>query len=128
MVDSVFLLDTSTLLWALADPERLSKRAGAALRAGPLVLSVASYWEVVIKARRGLLNVADPVTWWTRATDLLGARVLSIRPAHISALCALPDLHKDPFDRILVAQASAEALVLITSDSQIRSHPVKTLW
>jgi len=128
LVDGPYLLDTSTLIWALSDPERLSSPARAALGLGPLVLSVASYWEIVIKARKGLLKVADPVSWWARATTLLGGTVLSIRAGHISALRGLPELHKDPFDRILIAQATAEGLCLVTGDDQVRQYMVRTLW
>jgi PIN domain nuclease of toxin-antitoxin system len=73
---------------------------------GKPVLSIASYWEVVIKTRKGLLPISDPVSWWTRALQLLGAQVLPIWATHITALAALPDLHRDPFDRILIAQPS----------------------
>jgi PIN domain nuclease of toxin-antitoxin system len=59
------------LIWAVASPDRLSGRARKALNAGPLVLSVVSYWEIVIKAHKGMLKVADPVNWWSRATALL---------------------------------------------------------
>jgi PIN domain nuclease of toxin-antitoxin system len=71
------------------------------------VVSVASYWEVVIKTQKGLLTIGDVATWWRRATELTAARVLPIRPSHVTALAALPTLHKDPFDRILIAQAIA---------------------
>jgi PIN domain nuclease of toxin-antitoxin system len=98
------------------------------MAAPPLVLSVVSYWEVVIKARKGLLTVADPVNWWSRATSLLGGDILSIRAAHISALAGLPDLHKDPFDRMLVAQAATEGLVLLGSDDQIRQYSIRMVW
>ena len=128
MVEGPYLLDTSTLIWALASPERLSRPARKAVMTGPVVLSVASYWEVVIKARRGLVTVADPVSWWERATGLLAAAVLSIRTGHVSALHGLPELHKDPFDRILIAQAQAEGLALVTSDDLVRRYAVKTLW
>ena len=92
------------------------------------MLSVVCYWEVVIKVRTRLLSISDPVVWWSRATDALGGSILSIRAAHISALSALPDLHRDPFDRILLAQAVAEGLALVTSDEQIRRYAVKTIW
>ena len=128
MVEGPYLLDTSVIIWALADPERLSAAARQALRAGPRVLSVACYWEVVIKSQKGLLKISDPVNWWKRAGELLGGSILSIRSAHISALAAIPDLHKDPFDRMLIAQAAAEGLTLVTSDEQIRRYSVKTLW
>jgi PIN domain nuclease of toxin-antitoxin system len=92
------------------------------------VLSVVCYWEVVIKVRKVLLAISDPVMWRSRAIDALGGSVLSIRAAHISALSALPDLHRDPFDRILIAQAAAEGFTLVTSDEQIRRYAVKTIW
>lgn len=126
--ESAHLLDTSTLLWALGEPERLSARAGRLVEAGENVLSVASYWEVVIKAQKGLLSISDLGTWWRRATELTAARVLNIRASHITALAALPMLHKDPFDRILVAQAKAEGLALVTNDGSIGAYPIRTLW
>ena len=128
MVTGPYLLDTSALIWAVASPDRLSGKARKALNAGPLVLSVVSYWEVVIKARKGLLAVADPVNWWSRATALLGGHILSIRVAHISALAGLPEIHKDPFDRMLIAQAAAEGVALVASDDQIRRYAVKVVW
>jgi len=122
------LVDTSTLIWVLADSKRLSAKARKALHAGPLVLSVISFWEIVLKAQKGSLDIADPVHWWSRATDLSGGVILSIRPAHISVLAGLPPIHKDPFDRLLVAQAVSEGLVIITSDEKVCDYPVKTLW
>jgi PIN domain nuclease of toxin-antitoxin system len=125
---SVHLLDTSTLLWALAEPERLSTRARRLVEAGENVVSVASYWEVVIKAQKGLLSISDLATWWRQATEHTSARVLHIRPAHITALAALPMLHKDPFDRLLIAQAKAEGLGLVTNDGPIGEYPIQTIW
>ena len=122
------LLDTSTLLWALGSPERLSTRARRLVDAGENVVSVASYWEVVVKTQKGLLTIADLPTWWRRATDLVAARILPVRATHVTALAALPMLHKDPFDRILVAQAVAEGLECLTNDGPISSYPVQTIW
>jgi PIN domain nuclease of toxin-antitoxin system len=122
------LLDTSTLLWALAQPERLSVKARRHVQSGENVVSVASYWEAVIKTQKGLLSISDLATWWRRATELTSARVLNIRATHITALAGLPMLHKDPFDRILIAQAKAEGLVLVTSDGSIGEYPIQTIW
>ena len=126
--ESAHLLDTSTLLWALGEPERLSPRARRLIEAGGNILSVGSYWEVVIKTQKGLLSISDLPTWWRQATELTAARLLPIRPSHITALAALPLLHKDPFDRILVAQAKAEGLALVTSDGSIREYPIQAIW
>lgn len=127
MSEGPFLLDTSTVLWALGAPERLSTTARKALK-GPLVLSVVSFWEIVIKAQKSLLQVGDPVHWWSRAIDLLGASALSVRASHISMLAGLPGIHRDPFDRLLVAQALQERLTLVTSDQTVRLYPLRTLW
>jgi PIN domain nuclease of toxin-antitoxin system len=128
VVAGPYLADTSVLICAIASPDRLSARARKALGTGPLVLSVVSYWEVVIKVRKGFLQLADPVNWWARLTALLGGEILSIRPAHISALAGLPEIHRDSFDRMLIAQAAAEGLALITNDEQIGRYPVKIVW
>lgn len=126
--ESAHLLDSSTLLWAPGEPERLSSKARRLVEAGEDVVSVASYWEVVIKTQKGLLIISDLAAWWRRATELTSARILHIRPSHITALAALPMLHKDPFDRILVAQAKAEGLTLVTNDRPIGEYPVQTVW
>ncbi len=122
------LPDTSTLLWALGTPERLSPRARRRVDAGENIISVASYWEVVIKAQKGLLTIVDLASWWRRATELLAARVLPIRASHVTALAALPMLHKDPFDRILIAQAIAEGVDFVTNDEPIGEYAVRTVW
>jgi PIN domain nuclease of toxin-antitoxin system len=128
VIDGPYLLDTSTLIWALVSPEKLSSKARKALSTGPLVLSVVSYWEVVIKSQKGLLKIADPVNWWSRAIEILGGEILAIRTGHISVLAGLPDIHKDPFDRMLIAQASAESLVLLASDELFGQYPGKVVW
>ena len=84
--------------------------------------------KTVIKTQKGLLTIADLATWWRRATELTAAHVLPIRPSHVTALSALPLLHTDPFDRILIAQAVAEGLDFVTNDAPISEYPVKTLW
>jgi PIN domain nuclease of toxin-antitoxin system len=124
----VTLLDTSTLLWTVGAPEKLSFSAHAAISTGGLWLSVASYWEIVIKARKGLLEIPDPVSWWNRAAQLLGADVLPIRASHVGAVARLPEIHRDPFDRILVAQAIAEGAPLVTNDDRIAAYPVRVIW
>jgi len=113
------LLDTNALLIALSDPDRLPARVRKALLAGPNFLSSVSYWEVLIKAMKGNLNVGDPRAWWRDALDQLAATPLALRPNHVAELYTLPALHKDPFDRILIAQAMAEGLSLVTINSEM---------
>ena len=125
VVRSAHLLDTSTLLWALGEPERLSAKARRVVEAGENVVSVASYWEVVIKVQKGLLSIGDLAAWWRRATELTSARILHIRPSHITELAALPILHKHPFDRILIAQARGRPLALSRATGRSASIPFR---
>ena len=82
----------------------------------------------MLKRRKPGLLVADPLAWWEKYVVRSGIRVLAIRTRHIVSLAGLPDLHKDPFDRILVAQAIAEGLDLVTNDEPIGRYPVRTIW
>jgi PIN domain nuclease of toxin-antitoxin system len=125
---SAHLLDTSTLLWAVGSPERLSARARRRLESGENIVSAASYWEVVIKTQKGLLTISDLASWWRKATELVSASVLPIHASHVTTLGSLPMLHKDPFDRILIAQSIAERLELVTNDGSIKEYAVQTFW
>ena len=122
-----YLLDTHTAIWALDTPENLTASARKAVLSGPNVLSVVSYWEVMLKSMKGRLDVGDPRAWWTEALDQLAATPLLLRPQHIAAVSGLPPIHKDPFDRMLIAQAMAEGLSLVTTDGEIARYVSKTL-
>lgn len=113
------LLDTSAALLALTEPSRLPAAVRSAILAGPNYFSVVSYWEVVLKSMKGNLDVGDPRAWWTDALEQLAATPLPLRPDHIAEVYALPPIHKDPFDRALIAQAAVEGLRLVTTDSEI---------
>jgi PIN domain nuclease of toxin-antitoxin system len=76
---SGYLLDTNAALIALTDPDRLPAAVRTALLAGPNILSVVSYWEVLLKSMKGRLKVGDPRTWWPDALDQLGATPLALR-------------------------------------------------
>ena len=93
----------------------------------PNVLSVVVYWEVMIKSMKGKLDVGDPRAWWFDALDQLAATPLLLHPRHIAAVDNLPPIHKDPFDRMLVAQATVEGLTLVTMDPEIAQYSSKTL-
>jgi PIN domain nuclease of toxin-antitoxin system len=119
---SGYLVDTNAALIALTDPDRLPAAVRTALLAGPNVLSVVSYWEVLLKCMKGSLKVGDPRIWWRDALDQLSAIPLALRPEHVAEVYALPPLHKDPFDRVLIAQAAAEELELVTIDGEISRY------
>ena len=122
-----YLLDTHTAIWALDTPELLSASARKAVLAGPNVLSVLSYWEVMLKSMKGALDVGDPRAWWLDALDQLAATPLHLRPQHVAGVYALPPVHKDPFDRMLIAQATAEGLALVSTDKEIARYASKSL-
>lgn len=86
-----------------------------------------SYWEVMLKSMKGKLDVSDPRAWWFDALDQLAATPLLLRPQHVAGVYALPPIHKDPFDRMLIAQATAEGLALVTTDGEIARYASKIL-
>jgi PIN domain nuclease of toxin-antitoxin system len=125
-----YLLDTAPFLWAVADPEKLSARVRKLMdsRKNPLFVSVASLWEIVVKAQKGLLPIEDSPRWLDAGLASIEAEVLPIKPAHVYRVGQLPMIHKDPFDRLLLAQTACEGWVLISSDAALREYPVPTLW
>jgi PIN domain nuclease of toxin-antitoxin system len=122
-----YLLDTCTALLALSQPDALSSAARKAVLTGPNILSVVSYWEVVLKSMKGTLDVGDPRAWWVDALDELAATPLVLKPQHIAGVCGLPPMHKDPFDRVLIAQAASEGLTLVSPDADIARYASKAL-
>jgi PIN domain nuclease of toxin-antitoxin system len=116
------LLDTHALLWWLADDARLAAVEREAIRnpKNEVYLSAASVWEIVIKQGLGRLKVPEPVSV---AAARLGFRPLPITFEHVEATGLLPSLHRDPFDRLLVAQAKVESLTLVTRDPSMREYP-----
>ena len=117
-----YLLDTRAAIWALLSPEALSDSAREVVGTGPNVLSVVSYWGVMLKSMKGTLDVGDPRLWWQEALEQLAATVLPLRPGHIAAVYGPSPIHKDPFDRILIAQATAEGFTLVSGDSAIARY------
>jgi PIN domain nuclease of toxin-antitoxin system len=125
------LLDTHALLWWLEDDVRLSKPARNAISAASqrVMVSTASAWECAVKTAIGKLPQAALVL--ANFRDILrreGFDLLDISLEHVLATGALPRFHGDPFDRMLVAQALAEGVVLVSKDDQLDSYGVKRLW
>jgi len=119
------LLDTHILLWAAGDPDRLPPHARAMIEdpIHQLIFSTASLWEIAIKHTIGRSDFrADPALLRRGLLDN-GYTELAITGRHAVALAGLPPLHKDPFDRILIAQASADGLLLLTLDPLIARYP-----
>ena len=122
-----YLLDTNVVLNALKNPSCLSPAARNAVLAGPNVISAVVYLEVVLKVMKGTLSVGQLRAWWLDTLDMLAATALPLTPDHIEKVHELPVIHKDPFDRILIAQASVEGLVVVTTDREIKKYASKRL-
>jgi PIN domain nuclease of toxin-antitoxin system len=125
-----YLLDTGIFLWSLDPFENLSDDAQKVLTSGQAVfLSAASAWEIVIKAALGKLNLPKaPSVLIPEAMGKFGVQALAISYLHALAVSELPNHHKDPFDRLLVAQARSEGMTLMTADSMCAKYPVEVLW
>jgi len=123
------LLDTHVFLWLLAEPERLGQHLASVEGAGnDLFVSAASSWEIAIKVRLGRLELPDdPKRYVPDRMRALGAEPLPVEHAHALAVADLPMLHRDPFDRVLVAQARHLELTIVTADADIARYDVRTI-
>jgi PIN domain nuclease of toxin-antitoxin system len=121
------LLDTHALLWWVTDDQRLSDGARDVIRTAEVAVSVASLWEIEIKRGLGRIE-ADLGALVREISQTEGFRMLQIRPTHVLTLGTLPHLHKDPFDRMLVAQAMRDGLALVTRDAAMSGYPVDLVW
>lgn len=124
------LVDTQCWLWMTSTPERFSA-AGRAIverREHDLYLSAASAWEIAIKHALGKLELPEPPAVYVPARmDATGVHALPVDHAHALRVSTLPHHHRDPFDRLLIAQAQIEDLTILTSDPMFDSYDVATL-
>jgi len=125
------LLDTHAFLWAITADERLSAAARRVYLDGAsqLLLSVASLWEIAVKVQIGKLLLPKPADGYL--LDQLSRNAIQTLPvlaSHALGLFRLPLLHRDPFDRLLVAQSQVENLPVVSADPQIRQYAVETIW
>ncbi len=117
---SRILVDTHLLLWAVSEPKKLPAQARRRIEEAEVFVSAASIWEVSIKTALGKL-AADP-TELLAELEPAGFRLLPVTGEHAAAVALLPPLHSDPFDRMLVAQAKTEPLILLTNDSVLGGY------
>jgi PIN domain nuclease of toxin-antitoxin system len=125
------LVDTQCFLWSFLDPSRLSDIAKEILSAGreDLFFSAASSWEIAIKVGIGKLQLPEPPDEYVPPRIIrAGMTPLDVSHAHALRVHTLPPTHKDPFDRLLVAQAETEGLTILTPDPQIGKYSIQTLW
>jgi len=125
------LLDTHAFLWWIMDDPQLSTRArqAVAVPENEVFVSAASAWEIAIKASLGRLEVPDDLDGFVaREMRRSRFRPLAIDVRHALGVAALPPLHRDPFDRLLVAQALREDLTLVSADPLVARYSVSVLW
>jgi PIN domain nuclease of toxin-antitoxin system len=120
------LLDTNALIWVLAEPHRLAARATQALEdaESDVFVSIVSPWEMAIAKARGRMDPPDDLE-----TQIEQRRftLLPIHLRHTEAIAFMPNHHRDPFDRMLIAQAQVDGLTIVTSDRKLREYPVSLL-
>lgn len=125
------LLDSHTLIWAADEPAKVPAAAMAAMRhpASDLLLSAATIWEVAIKYGKGNLPLSLPYRQWIdKAIADMGLAILDITLDHAERQTTLPSHHRDPFDRLLAAQALTDGLVLVSADVIFDAYGVPRLW
>lgn len=120
------LLDTHTLLWTLAEPDRLSAKALAAITAedSNVFVSIVSPWEMAIAKARGRMNPPDDLEDRLQQNRF---ELIPVRMRHVRAIESMPHHHRDPFDRMLIAQAQVDGMTLISVDRKMRQYPVSLM-
>lgn len=125
------LLDTHTFLWWDSQPNRLPAKVLALCKdtQNEIFLSVASIWEMQIKHQLGKLELHLPLDRLVSEQVQKNAiQILPIQTAHVLGISALPNVHKDPFDRLLIAQANVEKMVFLSGDGVFDQYPVQIIW
>jgi PIN domain nuclease of toxin-antitoxin system len=116
------LLDTHVLLWAVSDPDRLSSAVRSLIDEGRYAVSIATLWELINKRERPDAPVRHPSAWWDHYVVQARTPVLPIRAEHVRRIEELPLIHKDPYDRMLIAQSVVEKMPLVTGDRTIQQY------
>jgi len=125
------LLDSHTFLWFIDDSKPLSDRARGFIENSDntIYLSIASLWEIAIKSSLGKLVLAKPIATLVSDQSIMrGIVLLEITLAHVTTVHSLPFHHRDPFDRMLIAQAKVERIPIISRDEAFDAYGVKRLW
>ncbi|MEH2043489.1 type II toxin-antitoxin system VapC family toxin [Nostoc sp.] len=125
------LLDTHAFIWWVTNDPQLSANARNVIADSDniLFLSVVSAWEIVIKNKLGKLNLPEPVEEYIPSRLAINRfESLPIQMSHVLQVASLPSIHRDPFDRILIAQSQVENLPIVTIDQKITQYLVQTIW
>ena len=125
------ILDTHALLWAYWNDKKLSSNAIRMILdpANSIFVSAASHWEIAIKMSTKKLNLREPFLDFVQHAIIdNGFTIIPIEPTHTEAVISLPHHHRDPFDRMIIAQAIVERLPVIGADAAFDAYPVQRLW
>jgi PIN domain nuclease of toxin-antitoxin system len=123
------LLDTHTLIWFLENDPQLPTVTRIQIQTAPtLFISIASLWEIAIKANIGKLNLSFPFNTIEPNLTAIGITQLPVTVKDLEIYLSLPLHHRDPFDRILIAQAMNHSLTFISRDTQMDAYPIQRLW
>jgi PIN domain nuclease of toxin-antitoxin system len=126
----IYLLDTHVAKWALEDKSKLSNTAktiidNASVR---LCLSIVSAWEIAVKVSIGKLNFTGGSALYLEKLRQFGIEILGVESTYIKQVEILPFIHRDPFDRLLIATAKAEGMTILTADENIHKYEVPWIW
>lgn len=127
----MILLDTHTFLWFILDDPQLSPKADQLISDpnNTIAISPVTYWEIAIKISIGKYSLPEPYEiFMDREISINDFKILPIQPKHTAVLIDLPFHHKDPFDRLLIAQASVEKIPIISNDQIFDQYPVQRIW
>ena len=123
------LIDTQALIWFCEDNPCLPASVKQYMeRSNGLVVSIASFWEITVKSSLGKLTTVGNISEVMNKAVLKGFKILSIEREHLVVLSSLSFIHRDPFDRLIIAQAIAENMPLVSSDEVFKQYPVNCVW
>ena len=121
------LLDTQTFLWYVEDSIKLSSSVKRLVDDNFVAVSIASLWEITIKMALGKLVLSKSIKELLSSADLYGFEIIAIKPKHLLVLSELAQIHRDPFDRIIISQTISENFTLISSDLMFKQYELKNL-
>jgi PIN domain nuclease of toxin-antitoxin system len=127
----ILLLDTHTFIWYVTDNSRLSNQVLKLIndKNNEILLSIASLWEIAIKQNLGKLSFNQPLEIFiTQQLNLNDFRLLDIKISHVAFVATLPLHHRDPFDRIIIAQSVVENIPILSADKIFDAYPIERLW
>ena len=124
------LIDTHAFVWFINANKKLSDKAKETIESADFspVISIASFWEITIKLSLGKIDIKSSLMDFIEKTNKKGFRILPVQPNHLFYLPNLPFHHRDPFDRMLIAQAISENMTIVTKDPDFKKYDVPVLW